>query len=651
MISVNNITKEFHGKPVFSNVSFNINPKERIGLAGNNGAGKTTLLRIIRGEVEPDTGEVVIPRDVSVGYLPQEKQIDMSGNILEETIKVFSFILDLKKRLEAINKELEQRRDYHSGVYLRLLEEQSGIVEQLRIAEPDKVKGKAERILTGLGFEPESFAQPVNTLSTGWQMRVELGKLLLLNPDLLMLDEPTNHLDIESIQWLEDFLSGYSGTVLMVSHDRTLLDNLTTRTIEINNGRIYDYKVPYSQYVRLREERFEQQAAAFNNQQRQIRQIERFIERFRYKNTKARQVQSRIRYLEKLEKIEMDERDQAMIRFTFPPAPHSGKVTVTGKSVSKRYGAKQVLENIDLEILKGEKIAFVGRNGEGKTTLARIIAGETSCEGKITLGHNVITGYYAQDQWEMLDPEKTVFQTLDDEAVGDVRKNLRTILGAFLFQEDDIDKKVKVLSGGEKSRLALAKLLLTPSNLLILDEPTNHLDILSKDVLKNALLQYNGTLIIVSHDRDFLQGLTTRLYEFRNRKIKEFRGDIFDFLEKRKIENLKELEVNEKKKAGGKTKSGNKQKWIQKKEKDRQIRKTESAIVKLEETIAQLEDRLKEINEKLSRPDEFADEIKTGTLYVQHDDVTNKLEAHFGEWEKLHEQLELLKNDVVNLPE
>ena len=645
MISVSNITKEFQGEPIFSNISFNINPKERIGLAGNNGAGKTTLLRIINGEVEPEEGEVVIPRDVSVGYLPQEKRIDLAGTILEETLKVFDFIGDLKDRLEEIHKQIESRDDYNSRGYHRLLEEQSAIMEQLRLAEPEKLRGKAEKILAGLGFEPEAFSQPVSNLSIGWQMRVELAKLLLLNPDLLMLDEPTNHLDIESIQWLEDFLSNYPGTVLMVSHDRTLLDHLTTRTIEISNGKLYDYKVPYSRYIHLREERFEQQAAAFNNQQRQIRQIERFIERFRYKNTKARQVQSRIKHLEKLEKIEIDERDQDVIHFTFPPAPHSGKVTVLGKSVGKHYGYKKVLDNIDLEILKGEKIAFVGRNGEGKTTLARIIARQLSHEGKITQGHNVITGYYSQDQWEMLDPDKTVFETLDDVAVGDIRKNLRTILGAFLFQGDDIDKKVKILSGGEKSRLALAKLLLSPSNLLILDEPTNHLDILSKDVLKNALLQYNGTLIIVSHDRDFLQGLTTRLYEFRNKKIKEFRGDIFDFLEKRKLENLKELEYQNKKQSGTKESSDNKLKWIQKKEKEKKIRKTETAISKLEDAIALLEDQLKEINEKLSKPDEYTSEIKSGELYVEHDLVSKKLEDHFMEWEKLHEQLENLRHE------
>lgn len=644
MISVNNISKAFGGEALFANFTFNINPKERIGLAGNNGTGKTTLLRIIMSETEPDTGEVVIPRDITLGYLPQEKKIDSLGKVLEETLQAFDFLEKLKKKLKNIQSEIEIRNDYGSRLYHRLLEEQSGIMEQLRLAEPEKLRGNAEKILTGLGFDPDDFQKPVSQLSFGWQMRVELAKLLLLNPDLLMLDEPTNHLDIESIQWLEDFLATYPGTVLMVSHDRTLLDHLTTRTIEISNGKLYDYKVPYSQYIRLREERLEQQIAAFNNQQRQIRQIEYFIERFRYKSTKARQVQSRVKHLEKMEKIEVEEVNNEAIHFTFPPAPHSGKITVSGESVSKHYGEVEVLDAIDFEILKGEKIAFVGRNGEGKTTLARIIARQVSHQGKLNMGYHVVTGYYSQDQWEMLDPSKTVFETLDDVAVGEIRKKLQTILGSFLFQGEDINKKVKVLSGGEKSRLALAKLLLTPSNLLLLDEPTNHLDILSKDILKNALLQYNGTLIVVSHDRDFLQGLTTRLYEFRNKKIKEFRGDIFDFLEKRKIDNLAELEHKNSRQKKNKG-AGSKQKWEQKKEKERRIRKTENAIAKLEEKIAQMESRLKAVNEKLSNPEKHKDEIKSGALYVQHDSIAKEIEDHLGEWEVQHGKLEDLQNE------
>jgi len=644
LISVNNISKEFGGEVLFSNITFNINPKERIGLAGKNGVGKTTLLKIMAGELRGDGGDVVIPDGLKLGYLPQEKSINSLKTVLEETLHVFDFLEHYKEELEIIHRVIDARNDFESKEYQRLLEKQAGLMEQIRISEPEKIRGKAERILTGLGFGPNEFHKPISQFSFGWQMRVELARLLLLNPDLLMLDEPTNHLDIESIQWLEDFLEGYGGSVLMVSHDRTLLDRITTRTLEISNGKIYDYKVPWSKYVQLREERLGHQMAAFNNQQKQIRQIEHFIERFRYKNTKARQVQSRIKHLEKMEKIQIDDLDNEAIHFTFPPAPHSGKITVSGKSITKSYGQLKVLNAVDFEILKGEKIAFVGKNGEGKTTLARIIAGQLQHEGELKPGHNVITGYYSQDQWEMLDPEKTVFDTLDDVAVGEIRKKLKTILGSFLFQGEDVNKKVKVLSGGEKSRLALAKLLLIPGNLLILDEPTNHLDILSKDILKNALLQYNGTLIIVSHDRDFLQGLTSRLYEFRNKKIKEFRGDIFDFLEKRRINTLAELEQKEKKdqkKTGSRSKS--KTSWEQKKERERKARKVENAISRIEKQISELEDQLKVINEKLSKPDEYTKEIKSGELYKQHSTLTDAIEDSYHKWEVRHAELEPLK--------
>jgi len=553
VISINNISIEFSGTVLFSNVTFNINKKDRIGLAGKNGSGKTTLLRIIAGVLPAKHGEVIYTDGLNVGYLPQEKIISGSSPVIEETLKAFAFIDDLKLSLDKITTEISTRTDYESKAYHQILEDHDTIHEQLRLAEPDKLRGRAEKILLGLGFKHTDFIRSINEFSFGWQMRVEIAKLLLLKPTLLLLDEPTNHLDIDSIQWLEDYLINYTGSVMIVSHDRTLLDNLTNRTIEINKGKSYDYKVAYSHYIVLRDERVSQQLAAFNNQQKVIRQTERFIERFRYKNTKSKQVQSRIKSLEKMDKVQIDELDQTGIHFLFPPAPHSGKVTVEGKHVSKEYGQLKVLSEIDFQILKGEKVAFVGRNGEGKTTLAKIINKQLPFSGEIKLGHNVITGYFAQDQWEMLDPELTVFETVDVVAVGDVRKRLNAILGAFLFQDDDVNKKVKVLSGGEKSRLALAKLLLVPSNLLIMDEPTNHLDILSKDILKNALLQYNGTIIIVSHDRDFLQGLTTRLYEFKNRKVKEFRGDIFEFLEKRKLSALNELEHQEVKKKTPKT--------------------------------------------------------------------------------------------------
>ncbi len=644
MISINNISIEFSGTVLFSNVTFNINKKDRIGLAGKNGSGKTTLLRIIAGVLPAKHGEVIYTDGLNVGYLPQEKIISGSSPVIEETLKAFAFIDDLKLSLDKITTEISTRTDYESKAYHQILEDHDTIHEQLRLAEPDKLRGRAEKILLGLGFKHTDFSRSLNEFSFGWQMRVEIAKLLLLKPTLLLLDEPTNHLDIDSIQWLEDYLINYTGSVMIVSHDRTLLDNLTNRTIEINKGKSYDYKVAYSHYIVLRDERVSQQLAAFNNQQKVIRQTERFIERFRYKNTKSKQVQSRIKSLEKMDKVQIDELDQTGIHFLFPPAPHSGKVTVEGKHVSKEYGQLKVLSEIDFQILKGEKVAFVGRNGEGKTTLAKIINKQLPFSGGIKLGHNVITGYFAQDQWEMLDPELTVFETVDVVAVGDVRKRLNAILGAFLFQDDDVNKKVKVLSGGEKSRLALAKLLLVPSNLLIMDEPTNHLDILSKDILKNALLQYNGTIIIVSHDRDFLQGLTTRLYEFKNRKVKEFRGDIFEFLEKRKLSALNELEHQEVKKKDTKDTSGNKQKWQLKKELEKKTRKLENSIATIEGSIEKLEIQLDVINQKLSDPERHAEEIKSGTLYKSHDRLKNEIKYAYDEWEAMSTDLAELES-------
>ena len=650
MISVNNITKEFNGEPLFTNVSFNINNKDCIGLAGKNGAGKTTLLRIIAGELNPDIGTVVKPNDLEIGYLPKEKTIDSSLNILEEVLQVVKHIEQLQIRNEEINKIIGQRSDYHSKEFKQLLHEQLKNEEQIHLAEPEKMRGKAERILTGLGFKRSEFDQSLSVFSFGWQMRVEIAKLLLSNPFLLLLDEPTNHLDIESIQWLEEYLSTYPGSVLIVSHDRTFLDKLTNRTIEINNGNIYDYKVPYTKFIQLREERLTHQKAAFDNQQREIKEVERFVERFRYKASKARQVQSRVKQLDKMEKVEIDDLNKSVIHFTFPPAPHSGKITVSGRAVSKSYGEKAVLEKIDFQILKGEKIAFVGRNGEGKSTLAKIIADNLPHEGEIALGHQVVTAYYSQDQWDMLDPDLTVFETLDEIAVGDIRKRLKAILGSFLFRGEDVDKKVKVLSGGEKTRLALAKLLLNPCNLLILDEPTNHLDILSKDILKNALLRYDGSLIIVSHDRDFLQGLTNRLYEFRNKKIKEFIGDIFEYLEKRKISQLKELERKEQfQSEKSEIISGNKLKWEKKKELEKRLRKIDASIVKVEQLIENQESEIELINTKLAEPDKYAQEIKSGELYKIHDQLSTDIAKEYEEWERWQKEKELIELELNSL--
>ena len=641
LISINNITKSFGADELFSQASFSVNPKERLGLAGKNGSGKTTLLKIIAGELESTVGDVIIPERMTVGYLPQETKVTSTKTVLEEALVAFEFLDELRARLDEIVIELGNQNDYESSAYFKLLEEQNQILDQLQLAESEKLIGNAEKILAGLGFQHQDLKRSLSEFSFGWKMRVELAKLLLLKPNLLLLDEPTNHLDIESIQWLEDFLLNYQGSVIIVSHDRTLLDNLTNRTIEINNGRLYDYKVPYSKYIELRDERQNHLKAAFNNQQKEIREIERFVERFRYKNTKAKQVQSRIKSLEKMDVVELDDLDKNAIHFSFPPAPSSGKVTIEGKAISKSYGKLQVLSNLEFQIVRGEKVAFVGRNGEGKTTLAKIIAKKLECEGEVKIGHNVVPAYFSQDQWDMLDPTMTVFETLDAVAVGEIRKRLQTILGAFLFQNDDIDKKVSVLSGGEKSRLALAKLLLMPSNLLIMDEPTNHLDLMSKDILKNALLQYTGTLVIVSHDRDFLQGLTTRLYEFRDQKIKEYRGDIFDYLEKRKLTQLKELEIKQKEKpVKVQSKSENKLQWEKKKNQEKQSRKVKNRILKIENEIEKLEDELDMLNQKLATPDKYMQEIKTGELYQQHDKTTDLLANAMDEWEKLHTLLE-----------
>jgi ATP-binding cassette subfamily F protein 3 len=644
MVSVSNISIQFGGEPLFDHVSFIINDKDRIGLTGKNGAGKSTLLKIIKGIQGAGEGEVVIPEGQTIGYLPQEMEIKSRQSVIAEASMAFSEVIEMQNRIKTLEQEIRSRKDFESVEYHALLKQQSDIYERYHIIGGSSIHADVERVLTGLGFSREDFNRSMSEFSSGWQMRVEIAKILLRRPDLILLDEPTNHLDIEAIQWLETFLVQYRGAVILVSHDRAFLDNVTTRTIEITMGKIYDYKCNYSGYVEMREERMESQLATYENQQRQIRQIERFIERFRYKNTKAKQVQSRIKMLEKMDVVEVETTDESAIHFRFPPAPHSGKIVLEGKNLSKDYPRKRVLHSLDFSVIKGDRIAFVGRNGEGKTTLSKIISGNLEYSGELKKGHNVVTGYYAQDQSEHLNPELTVFKTIDEIATGDIRPRIKAILGGFLFSGNDIEKKVKVLSGGERSRLSIAKLLLTPANLLILDEPTNHLDMRSKDILKSALLRYNGTLIIVSHDRDFLQGLTNRVFEFRDGMIKEHLGDIYDYLEQRKIRELSELEKisGVKKETLQDPVSDNKVTYEKKKEWERDLRKIRNQIGRSENEIERLENRVKILEGMLGEPQKHQERIRDGSLYKEYEDMKSRLSAEMEKWEALHAELENL---------
>lgn len=607
MISIQNLSMHFTGQDLFTDINFLIREKDRIGLVGKNGAGKTTLIRMIAGLEQPTHGSVVMSDDVTVGYLPQEMNIYSSKSVLEETMTAFEEVHRLEDEIVKIQDELSNREDYESAAYQRLCDKLSYLNERLVLMGGHSAEGEAERILVGLGFDHEDMSRMMSEFSNGWQMRVELAKILLRKPSLLLLDEPTNHLDIESIQWLEGYLKNYYGAIFMVSHDRAFLDHITIRTIEISGAKIYDYKCSYSEFVERREERIDLQKAAYDNQQREIKEIESFIERFRYKATKAKQVQSRVKQLEKMNIVEIDDRDKSVMHFKFPPAPHSGKVTLDINNVSKSYGDKIILENIKLLIPRGEKIAFVGRNGEGKSTLSKIIAGVIDYDGEVKLGHEVKIGYYAQNQQDMLDPEKTVFETLDDVAVGEMRVKVKSLLGAFLFSGETIDKKVKVLSGGEKARLSLAKMLLFPTNLLVLDEPTNHLDMLSKDILKSALLQFDGTLIVVSHDRDFLQGLTTKVYEFKKPHIKEYIGDIYDFLEAKRIKELDELNKKQGARQESVSVSQNRIDYEAKKKEDREKKRVEKEIKMLEDKIDALEKELAHLDEIMANPSAYQD--------------------------------------------
>ncbi len=644
MLSINNLSVYFTGKYLFEDVSFLITERDRVGLVGKNGAGKTTLMRIIVGEQQPEAGSISKPGDLLIGYLPQEVVTTGAGSVFDETMRAFDALLKIKKEAESLSEEITRRDDYHSPGYLKLIERLNECNEHFSIAGGNQMEGETEKVLTGLGFKASDFSRKLNEFSGGWRMRVELAKLLLQRPGLLLLDEPTNHLDIESIQWLEDYLQSFRGAVVVVSHDRAFLDNVTNRTIEISLGRIYDFKTSYSEYVKLRSEMQEQQQAAFNNQQRQLADIERFIERFRYKATKARQVQSKQKMLDKIERVEVDDLDKSAIHFRFPPAPSSGKIVIEANRLEKRYDQKVVFSNVDFAIERNDFVAFVGKNGEGKTTLAKVITEGLEHTGECKKGHNVVIGYYAQNQADLLNPDKTVFQTIDDVAVGEIRPKVRNILGSFLFSGEDIEKKVKVLSGGEKSRLALARLLLSPVNLLVLDEPTNHLDMMSKDILKNALLMYDGTLIVVSHDRDFLQGLTDKVFEFRDGSVKQHIGDIYDFLEKRRLATLDQLnlqrQLNARSGEGENNASAQKQQYEKKKLLEKELRKITGRIEKSETEIHRLETGIAALDACLANPDKYMTAIADGNIYKQYEQLKAQLKAEMDNWELLHLELE-----------
>ena len=641
MFAAENLTVDFTGTPLFEDISFLINPKEKIALVGKNGAGKSTLLKIFAGLQQPSHGRVVLPKNATIGYLPQHLLVKDEKTVLEDVKSAFSKLLDTQAILDKLNNELASRTDYDSQEYNDIIEAVAMYNERLSIMGAHNMMGEIEKTLLGLGFLRTDFDRNTSEFSGGWRMRIELAKILLSHPDILLLDEPTNHLDIESIQWLEQFLASSSSALLLVSHDKAFLDAVTTRTIEISLGRIYDYKANYSKYLELRAEQREQQLRAFENQQKMIADTEDFIERFRYKATKAVQVQSRIKQLEKLQRIEVDEEDNSALRLKFPPAPHSGVLPVDIEALTKKYDSLLVLDNIDMQISRGEKVAFVGKNGEGKSTLVKCIMNEVEYSGKLKLGHGVKIGYFAQNQASLLDENLTVFETVDYAAVGDIRTKIRDILGAFMFGGAASDKKVKVLSGGERSRLAMIKLLLEPANLLILDEPTNHLDMRSKDVLKEAIRAFDGTVILVSHDRDFLDGLVNKVYEFANHKVKLHLGGIKEFLEEKKIDNLKEIErraVTTESKSSDNTPSENKLAYEARKELSKKIKKIERSIADTEKEIEQLENLLADIEAK------FAEGNSSESLVKEYNSNKHLLDQKMYEWEIQNEEIEQLKS-------
>ena len=674
MISLDNLTVSYGGWTLFDNISFLINPKDRIGLVGKNGAGKTTLLRIITGEQQPTSGAVTINGECTIGYLPQTMRVADTTTLVDETAKAFDEVLRLEAEIADLTREITVRTDYESAAYEQLLHRLNDAQDRYHILGGETRDADIEKTLLGLGFKREDFSRATSEFSGGWRMRIELAKLLLRRPSIFLLDEPTNHLDIESIQWLEEYLKNYNGAVLLISHDRAFLDNVTNRTVELSLGRITDYKVPYSKYVVLRAERRAQQLAAYENQQRMIEKTEEFIEKFRYKPTKSNQVQSRIKQLERLERLEVEEEDLATLNIKFPPAPRSGQVVAEIRDAGMSFGSKHVFSGANFTITKGDRIALVGRNGEGKTTLARMLVGQlTPTEGSIRIGANVNIGYYAQNQDDLMDGEFTVYDTLDRVAVGDIRTRLRDILGAFLFRGEDIDKKVKVLSGGERARLAMARMMLEPRNLLVLDEPTNHMDMRSKDILKNAILKYDGTVVVVSHDREFLDGMVEKVYEFRDGGVKEYLGGIYYFLEKRKLESLQEIERRDApaktaapksapkagpaagakgsdgaKGSGGTTAANaadgaaekavlsGKASYEQKKEQEKLLRKLRKAVESVETELAELEKRIAEYDAKFAAATDYNE-----ADYTAYNDLKSRYDHQMHEWEKASYELEI----------
>lgn len=644
MISIQNLSVEFNSTALFSGVNFVINKRDKIALVGKNGAGKSTMLKIIAGLQEPTGGVVAAQKDITIGYLPQQMILTDERSVVEEVRTVFGKLDEMKASLARMNTELAERTDYESESYAELIDRISNLSDLVQMEESENGEAELEKTLLGLGFVRSDFDRNTSEFSGGWRMRIELAKLLLMRPDVLLLDEPTNHLDIESIQWLETFLKQKANVVVLVSHDRAFIDNVTNRTLEISCGKVYDYQVNYSKYVVLHQERIEQQMRAYENQQKQIQQTERFIERFRYKATKSVQVQSRIKQLEKIEEIEVDEVDNSRLNLKFPPAPRSGDYPVICEGVAKKYGDHTVLSNVDLTIKRGEKVAFVGKNGEGKSTLVKCIMNEIPYDGNLKIGHNVKIGYFAQNQASLLDGEITVFDTIDQVAVGDIRTKIRDILGAFMFGGEASDKKVKVLSGGEKTRLAMIRLLLEPVNLLILDEPTNHLDMKTKDVLKQAIADFDGTVIVVSHDRDFLDGLVEKVYEFGGGKVREHLGGIYDFLQHKQMESLRELEKSVPSKTDNDqiqepAVSSGKQSYAEKKEFEKQIRKAERLVKDAEAKVSQLEAELKVVEDKLAAG------ATDNDLFERHGEVSKSLDAAMSEWEDATMELENLKNN------